>query len=302
KLEKRGMKRGWACAVVFGIIVLFVTGLAILVVPMVSEQLRALIQSLPAHIDSLSRQATEWFSSMPGIGADIKKTGVDLTQSLPSAPQALMKIGNYSLSAATAIFVFIIFASMVVYTVVNPKPLLELYFSLFKKEQRQTALEAFQHTSVMLVGWFKANLIGGGIEAVCNTVFLSIMKVPGAWVWGVLTLFAELVPKIGFYMMAIPPTLVALSVSPMTGLWVAIYFLALNEVMGDFVMPRLRASSMTLHPVSTLFMVLAMASAFGFIGALLATPVAAIIKAFYYAFYKPDVKDVQKYVDAGLNS
>jgi putative permease len=300
KLQKRGMKRGWACAVVFGAITLVTVGLIILVTPMVREQLQALLNSLPEYIDNLSKQASSWFSTMPGVGEEVKKTGGSVTEVLPSMQQTLMRIGNYSLSAVTTIFIFILFVSMVVYAVTNPKPLLELYFSLFKKEQRKDALDAFQHASVMLVGWFKANLIGGGIEAILNTAFLSFMKVPGAWVWGVLTLFVELIPKIGFYMMAVPPTLVALTVSPMTGLWVAIYFLALNEIMSDFVMPKLRSDNMTLHPVSTLFMVVAMASAFGFIGALLATPMAAIVKAYYQAFYKPDEKDAKKYADAAI--
>jgi len=61
--------------------------------------------------------------------------------------------------------------------------------------------------------------------------------------------------------------------------------------MGDFVMPKLRSSTMKIHPVSTLFLLLAMGAAFGLIGALLATPMAAIIKAYYEAFYLSNFKD-----------
>ena len=107
----------------------------------------------------------------------------------------------------------------------------------------------------------------------------------GALVWGALALFSELIPKIGFYIMSIPPVLGALSVSPLTALWELIFFLALNEIIGDFVMPKLRSSTMNIHPVSSIFLLLAMGSAFGLTGALMATPLAAIIKAFYEEFY-----------------
>ena len=117
------------------------------------------------------------------------------------------------------------------------------------------------------------------------------MKVPGAWVWGALALFAELIPRIGFYIMSIPPLLVGLSVSPFTALWILIFFLALDEVLGDFVMPRLRSTTMNVHPVSTIFLLLAMGSAFGLVGALLSTPLAAIIKAYYEEFYLSNVKE-----------
>jgi predicted PurR-regulated permease PerM len=42
---------------------------------------------------------------------------------------------------------------------------------------------------------------------------------------------------------------------------------------------------MNIHPVSILFILMAMASAFGVMGALLATPLTAIIKAYYEAFF-----------------
>jgi predicted PurR-regulated permease PerM len=179
---------------------------------------------------------------------------------------------------------------MVVYAVVNPRPLLQFYFSFFSPAKREQAKNALFNTSAMLNGWMKSNLIGGGIEAVCVTTFLSIMNVPGAWVFGAIALFAILIPKIGFFIMAVPPVLVALSINGLTALWVTIFFLALDEIMGDFVLPRIRSTTMNLHPVSTIVAVLIMGSAFGFIGALLATPVTAIIKAYYEAFFSARIK------------
>jgi predicted PurR-regulated permease PerM len=110
------------------------------------------------------------------------------------------------------------------------------------------------------------------------------MGIPGVWVWAALTLFAEMIPKLGFYIMAVPPTLVALSIHPMTALWVLIFYIAFDEISGDLLMPKIRASTMNLHPVSTLFVMLAMASAFGLTGALIATPLTAFIKAYYETF------------------
>lgn len=92
--------------------------------------------------------------------------------------------------------------------------------------------------------------------------------------------------------MALPPVLVALSVAPIEALWVVIFYLALNEFMRDVVMPHVRASTMYIHLVSSLIMTLALASAFGILGTLIATPVAGLIQAYYMDFYlakqKPD--------------
>ena len=153
----------------------------------------------------------------------------------------------------------------------------------------------------MLIGWMRANLIGGSIEGVSVIIFLNIMNVPGAWVWGLLAFGAQMIPRIGFYIMSVPPTLVALTLNPVAALWVFLFFLAIDEILGDFIMPRLRSSSMSLHPVTIMFFLLAMGAAFGFMGILLSTPMAAFAKSYYEEFYlnrlKPDDK-IEKRIEA----
>lgn len=290
-LENKNIKRGWASLWVFGTLVIILTLIGWFIGPKINEQLSSLITNLPSYVANLSDKVSGWFSAYPEIQKEIKSSSDDASTWMPSLPNTIVQVGNFSLSLLGGLVILIVFFSMVVYAVTNPRPLVELYLSIFPPEKRDKAAKALSHTSVMLIGWIRANLIGGIIEAVIVTAFLSFMNVPGAFVWGALALVAELIPKIGFYLMSIPPVLVALTVSPATALWVIVFFLAMNEIMGDFVMPKLRSSTMKIHPVSTLFLLLAMGAAFGLIGALLATPMAAIIKAYYEAFYLSNFKD-----------
>ena len=303
-LEKKKVKRGWGSLIVFGTIFLALLTLGWFIGPKISEQFSGLINNLPEYANNLSKTTASWFSNYPEIQKAISIDAESVSEWLPSVPKTLMTVGNFSLSLLGGLVVMIVFFSMVIYSVTKPRPLIELYLSVFPPLKRDKAAAALSKVSVMLVGWIKANLIGGSIEAVLVTVFLSFMDVPGAFVWGALALFAELIPKIGFYIMSIPPILVALSVDPTTAIWVGVFFLALNEIMGDFVMPRLRSSTMNIHPVSTLFLLLAMGSAFGFVGALMATPFAAIIKAYYGEFYLSQFKEdglMEERIDVVIN-
>jgi predicted PurR-regulated permease PerM len=169
--------------------------------------------------------------------------------------------------------------------VVYPHPLVRFYLSLFPQQHRDNAENALIKTSFMLIGWMRANLIGGAIEGISVVVFLNIMNVPGAWVWGILTLFSQMVQTIGFYIMCIPPVLVALAISPIKALWVLVFYLVMGEILGDFITPKLRSSSMNLHPVTIIFFLLVMGVAFGFTGVVLSTPMAAFMKSFYEEFY-----------------
>ncbi len=284
-LEKRKIKRGWASLIVFGIIFLVIALIGWLVIPTIGEQLTLLIGNIPGYIQQLSKLIASSLSEYPDVAKQLETGGNSMAEWIPSIPNTLMRVGNFSLNILGSVLIVIIFLSLIIYMVLVPRPLVEIYLSLFSSQNRDKATRALTKASIMLIGWMRANIIGGAIQAVAVTVVLSILKVPGAFVWGALAFFAQLIPKIGFYIMALPPILVALSINPTKAIWVTVFFLALDEILGDFVMPRIRSSTMNIHPASILIVLLAMAAAFGATGAILATPLAAIIKAYYEEFY-----------------
>ncbi|SHF45421.1 AI-2E family transporter [Flavisolibacter ginsengisoli] len=283
-LVSKKVSRTGAALLVFFAMMLFLFFLGWLVVPRILEQVSSLVAGLPKYVTDLQRQVASLLVDYPSLREKVLDNSA-LNENLPSVSKVITSVGSFSYSLIGGIFLLIVFFSIVVYMLINPAPLIETYLTLFAKEKRQKATLALAKASQMMVGWMWSNLVVGLFEAILVFIFLTFMGLPGVWVWAGLALFAELVPKLGLYIMAVPPVLIALSIAPMTALWVLIFYLATNEIMGDFVMPRIRSSTMNLHPVSTLFVMLAMASAFGLIGALIATPLTAFIKAYYETFY-----------------
>ena len=299
-LEKKKIRRSVGTFIIFLLIFIILALFSWLIVPMVGSQLKSLIENLPGYIEKTENMLSSWkATTFQGIKGSSDQNAI--AENLPSLTNTLWKLGGYSISLLTTFVLFLVLISLTAYMVIYPRPLLRFYLSLFPIHQREKAENAIVKTSFMLIGWMRSNLIGGTIEGVSVIIFLTIMNVPGAWVWGVLALGAQMIPKVGFYIMSIPPTLLALSISPTTALWVFVFFLVMDELLGDFIMPRLRSSSMNLHPVSIIFFLLAMAAAFGFMGILLSTPTAAFAKAYYEEFYlsrlKPDDK-MEEHVEA----
>ena len=282
-LENKKIPRAWGSFLVLFLIMAIAGLVSWLIVPMVGVQLKSLISNLPVYIEKIQAMLSSWKSNFPWI--DKGTAQKDIAQNLPPLTNTLWTLGGYSISVLSSFLSFLVIISLTAYMVISPAPLLRFYLSLFPIRLRDNAVIAFAKASRMLIGWMRSNLVGGSIEAVGVIVFLNIMKVPGAWVWGVLAFFAEMIPRIGFFIMAIPPTLVALSISPIKALWVFVFFLAMDEIVDDLIMPRVRSYSMSLHPVAIIFFLLVMGAAFGFIGVLLSTPVAAFAKSFYEEFY-----------------
>ncbi len=284
-LERRRVPRMAGTLIVCAVVLAVIALLVWLVVPRLSERLTALATSLPTYAANLSREVSSWFQGYPAVQQKLQLNATGAAAQLPSALDVVSRVGRVSLSLLELVFVLVVVASAVVYLLVDPKPLLRGYVLALPEHLRDAGVRAFTRASRMVVGWMWSNIVVGAVEAVAASIFLSLLHVPGALVWGAFAFFAELVPRIGGYIMATPPVLVALSVDPLLALWVALFYLVLNETAGNLLAPVVRGSTMEIHPVVILFYTIAMASAFGLVGALIATPLAAFVKAYYDEFY-----------------
>ncbi len=284
-LEQRKWPRWAGTLLVFAVIAAIGGGLGWLVIPRLLAELQTLVTQLPDYAISLADRVSSGLRDYPQLRERLQLDEAAVGRLLPTVQSFLMRVGQYTLSLLGLLVFFILLVSTVMYALIKPRPLLRGYLDAFPPHMRGPATRAFARGSQAVSGWLWSNAVVGAVEAVSSYFVLSYIGVPGALVWAAVTFFAELVPRLGPYLMAIPPAIVAFAVDPMDALWVVAWYTVMNELAGDFLAPLVRSKAMELHPVSQLFAVLAMGSAFGFLGALLATPVSGIGKAFYEEFY-----------------
>ncbi len=289
-LESRRWSRTWAALVVFFGVLLFLGLIGWMVIPKIVTQVKLLANNLPSYIESLNTRLSQWLGEHTDM-TTAPLSAESLRADLPSAPRLFFGLGQYFMNFAGRVLLVIFFFCLVIYMLINPRPLLALYLSFFPAARRDTIAEAFSNASVMTIGWMWSNIFAGALRAVIVWIFLYFMGIPGVWVWAGVTFFAELIPRIGFYIMSVPPILIALSISPGTALWVAGFYIVLDEIIGDFVIPRIRSTTMKIHPVSILLMIMLMSAAFGIMGAFIATPLTAFIKAHYEAFNRRKLEE-----------
>jgi predicted PurR-regulated permease PerM len=96
--------------------------------------------------------------------------------------------------------------------------------------------------------------------------------------FGVFYGLMELIPYIGPILGALPPVLVALFNDPITALWVILLFVALQQLEGHFVAPQVFRISLRINPIVVILSLLIGYQIYGIVGALLALPVAAVVK------------------------
>jgi predicted PurR-regulated permease PerM len=116
----------------------------------------------------------------------------------------------------------------------------------------------------------------------------------GLWIYGAVGIFPdgktyalafgvffglmELVPYVGPFLGAAPPVLVALFQDPLTGLWVALLFVGLQQIEGHVASPLIFGHALRINPLLIIFALLFGFELFGILGSLMALPVAAVVR------------------------
>ena len=279
RLQRRGLSRHSAALIVLAVFFAIIIGICWLVLPKVAEQLVSLITGFPALVTQASQRLSDSLKDYPDLQRAVEINGQTMGSLAPDAVKFLVGVGGASFRILGAIAALIVFFASIIYLTLNPRPLLVRYFSLYSDRLRPCAMRSFVRFSAMIAGWMRANLIVGSIQALLSGTFLTVMGIPGALVWAALAFFSEFVPRLGAYIMAAPPVLIALSVSPGMALTVALFYLIMNEALGNLVTPQVSGAQMNIHPFIIILFVVVLALAFGLMGAIVATPVAAFVIA-----------------------
>jgi putative permease len=283
-LHRRGLPRRLAVAITLLAFVAAFVAVFVLVIPPLVQQAAELLPKVPRFLAGAMDRLAANLGDMPQLQSALHDKNLASGQ-LPSVIDVIGRLGGASLSLLGFATLLILYLSAVLYMTADPYPLMRGYVEALPLRYRAAGIRAYRGASTAVHGWIRANVIVGPIEAVASGIFLSVMHIPGAIVWASLAFFAEFVPRIGGYVMAVPPVIVALAIDVRTAFWTALFYLVMTEALGTFVAPAVRGRTMRIHPVVILFATLAGALAFGVIGALAGMPAAAFVSAYYREFY-----------------
>jgi predicted PurR-regulated permease PerM len=113
---------------------------------------------------------------------------------------------------------------------------------------------------------------------------VEILSLTGVWpdgsqyalILGLWAMATEVIPYVGPILGAIPALILAAIHSPYTALWVGLFYLAVHQLEGHVVVPRVMGQALGAHPLLVIFALIAGAELYGIAGALLALPTLAM--------------------------
>jgi putative permease len=283
--EKRHTQR-WVSVTALVLILagIFFGGLASLV-PTLVDQSTKFVRDAPALGTKLQTQLTWLDNRFPA--AHVK----DLADRLQSeASQSLSGIQNAATTVFTASVTTVVEAVLVIFLVVfvlsDPHPLVRGLRGVMPPQWQAEVSRIGELVVAKVQAWIQGSLILMLFIAVLDTIGLMLLGVPYALLWGVFSGLMEIIPTLGPIIAAVPPVIVAVAGNhPMTALYVLILYTAIQQLESNLLVPFIMSNKVRLHPVTLLCFLLVMAEFLGIFGALIATPLAAVLKVLYMELY-----------------
>ncbi|MFE9608104.1 AI-2E family transporter [Streptomyces sp. NPDC006012] len=125
-------------------------------------------------------------------------------------------------------------------------------------------------------GFMRGTTVIALIDAVCITVGLLVLRVPGALGLGALVFVGAYIPYLGAFLSGAVAILVALADRGFViALWALAVVLAVQVLEGHVLQPVIQSRTVQMHPALVLLAIAAGASVAGIVGMLLAVPLTA---------------------------
>jgi predicted PurR-regulated permease PerM len=276
-LQNLGVKRGWAVGLVFLLFVVILSGLVLILGPLILRQANELIVRLPEWIKSGQQQlnSLESWAMAQQLPIDLRSNIAQLIEkvslTLRSLTSQLISLTLSAISSLVNVFLTLVFS---VFLVLRGESLwsgiLGWLPSPWNSQIRQSLPQNFE-------GYIAGQVTLAVIMSVSQTIALFALGAPLALLFGLVIGSASLIPFGGTSSILVVSLLLALQDFGLgfKVLLVAIVVLQINE---NIVGPRILGEITGLNPVWTLISLFVGVKLGGVVGLLVAVPIASFIK------------------------
>jgi predicted PurR-regulated permease PerM len=279
-VNRRRVPRGLAIFIVYLVLLLLLVGMAALVLPPLIDQ----VQGLGDYLVTLFRrpgglnQALEDLAASYGLAGYLDVIRAQLS-SLParltSAAGPLLVVTRGVVGSVTA---FISILLLTFFLLLDGARFAEAGVRLFAAPQQPRLRRLLAESARAVSGYITGNLVISLIAGVAAFVALTILRMPYAVALALVIALFDLIPLVGATLGAAIVVIVGLFVEPVKGAALAAYFLVYQQIENNVLQPLVYGRSVQLHPLAVFLAVLAGGELLGILGALLAIPVAEIIR------------------------
>jgi predicted PurR-regulated permease PerM len=285
-LARRGMRPQFGIIGVYVALLVIIVLFVALVAPLIVGQLDAVTARLPTLYADLRQALVSMDNRL------VQRLALGLPERLAvlglgTAPEpATTEDGLASLGAAWTMvnsvakggFVVIAILVLALYWVLEGELITRRALLFVRADRREQVRRVWGEMEGKIGGFFRGQLILMGIVAVLSAIGYLIVGMPYALGLALIAGVCEAIPMIGPTIGMIPAVLVAISLAPDKLLFAVLVGVVVQLLENNLFVPRIMDQSVGINPIVTILAIAAFGALFGFVGALLAIPLAAMVQ------------------------
>jgi predicted PurR-regulated permease PerM len=287
RLQRLGMNRTVAALLIVSVITLALLAIALLVAPYVLQQLLSLISTIPRHVTRVREIVADpdrpWLNWL--VSGEQNKTVSEFVGHAASwltAFAASLWSGGKAL--VSFVSVLIIMPVVTFYLICDWHGMLEILDSWVPPRHRGTVRELAREIDRVITGFLRGQFLICFLLGLYYAIALTLVGLQFGLLLGLIAGLITFVPYIGSLTGLLVGSAIAVAQFWPDWHWivaVVAIFLVGQFVEGNIIAPKLVGDRVGLHPVWIIFAMFAFGYLLGFVGLLLAVPLAAAIAVLF---------------------
>ena len=288
----RLVPRGLAILASFLLLLGLVVLALLILVPLVGGQLAAFADALPGIANTAEqtlRDTLNFFQQKGLLPSDSGEVASSVREDLTKAARAIggnVLGGALGVVTGTFSFALTIFGVLFVgaYLLVDVRRFKATYLRAAPHDYRQDFLTLWNAFGYSLSKYLGGLALVLAIQGVVSAAGLFLLGVKYALLLGVWVSVTAVIPYLGAWIGSIPAVLVALTISPTTALLTAVLFLAIQQLEGNFLTPKIQGDTLRVHPILVFLAVIIGGGLGGIAGVIVAVPSLAVLRVLFDFF------------------
>lgn len=267
--------------IIFGLLIWGVVAL----IPTLRTQTLAIINDWPKYWQNASHEINQWLNdpNLSGIRDQLEQWNTDASNLLSSRVTKYLTSTVSSIttvvSTVTTIVIGLITMPFILFYLLKDGHRLPAYLAKFVPTKgRASFLQVLTEINTQVSNYIRGQLTVAFFVAVMFAIGYGLIGLKFALTLGIAAGILNLIPYLGSFLAMVPSVVIAMVISPWMLVKVLIVFVIEQTIEGRVISPLVLGSSLAIHPVTILIVLLAAGKIFGLMGVIFGIPGYAILK------------------------
>ena len=281
--------------VMVGVIVIFIMIITSLV-PIIQKQLLDLVSQLPYYYQIISEQVENFMQTglFETIQEQFNKINTDFIQSITERLNGILNFTFSGIGSVVGIIGDIVITIMTMpvilyYLLKDGNKVIPFVTRMFPTRSQHKISVMLNEMNQQVSSYIRGQITVAICVGFTYIIGYTLIGLPYGVTIGMIAGLLTIVPYLGSIIGLTPALIIGFVTNPTLALHVFLVFVIEQLIESRVLQPLILGSSLKMHPVTILIILLAAGKMFGLVGLLIAVPVYAVVKVFithFFAWYK----------------